>query len=103
MGLKIRPTATVRLNMTKLQNKLVGIDSTFNSKKKKKKKINLTTIYKIPTVIQQRAVGVPGDRSVWEVLLHRVHIVITMLMGRVSLWVQPRWQSSNDAGGVLAC
>lgn len=83
MGLKIRPTATVRLNMTKLQNKLVGIDSTFNSKKKKKK--NLTTIYKIPTVIQQRAVGVPGDRSVWEVLLHRVHIVITMLMGRVSL------------------
>lgn len=37
MGLKIRPTATVRLNMTKLQNKLVGIDSTFNSKKKKKK------------------------------------------------------------------
>ena len=42
-------------------------------------RIDLAIICKIPTVILQEGV-LPGDRSVWEVLLFRDDIVITMLM-----------------------
>lgn len=55
-----------------------------------KKKINEIRVSKIPAAVQPRAVAPLGDRSVWEVLLYRVYIVITMLMGHASLRLQPR-------------
>lgn len=69
------------------RNKFIGSILPFKSYKKK---INLTTVSKIPAAVQPRAVALPGDRSVWEVLLYRVYIVITMLMGHASPRLQPR-------------